>query len=467
MGPFDGRIVLITGAAGGIGAETARILAGLGADLALCDLNGCDALAEELRGIGTGVTMAAFDIRDRAQAEAFIAAQPRLDVIVANAGFCPWDDWTDADWDDTFERVVDINLKGVINVMRPAIARMIMRSDAPALGLVDGDQHHAGEWFSEQTLPPAVPRGRVVALSWDEAYNVFGGRMHRASYVNVPSGQYTFRAIGVAGDDRVTGDQLSLTIVIPPPFWKRFWFWPLVSAGAVTVLASVIFAFYRSRAKRAVERLRFQNTLEKDRIRIARDMHDDLGSRLTFINMSAAMARRELETSPDNARRHLARVTASARELVGAMDDLVWAVDPAHDSLDDLASHIARLADDMFRDSSVRCRLEIPSDLPPLPLGSDFRHHIALAVKEAMHNVLRHAGPCEAFVSLEFDGSMLRVTVRDTGVGLAVDAADRSRHGLDNLVGRLREIGGACEIESSAGVGTCVVLRCPVARESL
>lgn len=130
---FEGKTVLITGAAGGIGAETARILSGLGADLALCDLDGCYDLANELRDIGTGVATAAFDIRDRAQAEAFIGAQPRLDAIVANAGFCPWDDWNDGDWDDTFDRVVDINLKGVINVMRPALARMIAQKHGKAV----------------------------------------------------------------------------------------------------------------------------------------------------------------------------------------------------------------------------------------------------------------------------------------------------------------------------------------------
>lgn len=254
-----------------------------------------------------------------------------------------------------------------------------------------------------------------------------------------------------------------MPVLINPPFWQRLWFWPGIAAGLVAMVSGVVFTFHRQRAKRSMDRLRFQNALEKDRTRIARDMHDDLGTRVTFINLSAALARSELENSPDNARRHLAKMTESARELVVAMDDLVWAVDPANDTLDDLASHITCLADEMFRDSSVRCRLDIPSRLPPLALGTEFRHHVALAVKESLHNVLRHAGPCEAFLSLAFDGDTLRITIRDTGAGFDLSSDDKG-HGLDNLAGRLKELGGICTIDSSPGGGTCVVLSCPIAK---
>lgn len=130
---FSGKTVLLTGAAGGVGAQTARILAGLGARLALCDRAGCAALAEELRADGAEVVTATFDIRDRARAEAFISDQSRLDAVVANAGFCPWDDWHDDDWDQAFDEVTGINLKGVMNVMRPALDRMMAQGHGKAV----------------------------------------------------------------------------------------------------------------------------------------------------------------------------------------------------------------------------------------------------------------------------------------------------------------------------------------------
>ncbi len=345
----------------------------------------------------------------------------------------------------------------------PAIARLIIRAGHPAIGLVDGDQARDGEWSTVQDLVPAARRGGTFVLSWDEVFNVIDGDTRRATYINVPPGRYTFRAMGLAGNGEESGDSLSLSLLIQPPFWQRLWFWPAIAAGIVAMVSGAILSSHRQRAKRAMERLRFQNALEKDRTRIARDLHDDLGTRVTFINMSAALAQRDIDHSPDNTRRHLAKMSESARDLVVAMDDLVWAVDPAHDTLDDLASHLSSLADELFSDSSIRCRLDIPALLPPLPLGSEFRHHVALAVKEALHNVLRHAGPCEVFLSLAFDGDTLQITIRDTGRGFDL-AADPKGYGLDNLAGRFKEIGGSCTINSSPGGGTRIVLSCPVAQ---
>ena len=343
----------------------------------------------------------------------------------------------------------------------PAIARMIMRTPRPGIGLVDGDQSKYGEWSSVQEINPKARRSNTYSLSWYEAFNVIGGSTHRATYVNVPPGKYTFRAIGLAGDTAEAGDELALTILIPPPFWEQFWFWPAVTAGSVGLLAAAIFMRHRQRAKRTLERLKFQNALEKDRTRIARDMHDDLGTRVTFINMSAALAQRDIEKAPENARRHIAKMNESTRDLIVAMDDLVWAVDPSHDTLDHLASHLARMADEMFGNTPVRCRLDIPSFLPSLPLGSEVRHHIALAVKESFHNALCHAGPCEVFFSLRYDGREIHLTIRDTGIGFDLETGNRG-HGLDNLASRFKEIGGTCRIDSSPGGGTCIVLSCRV-----
>lgn len=341
----------------------------------------------------------------------------------------------------------------------PAIARLVMTPERTLLGLVDGDQEKNGEWSSIQKVSPPGGNGGTFMLSWDEAYNVIGGSIHRATYVNVPPGNYTFRAIGLAGDLLPKGDGISLQVFIAPPFWERRWFGPVLAAGTVALLAAGLFVRHRRRAKLRLERLRFENALELDRTRIARDLHDDLGTRVTVLNMTAALATRDLEADPAKARRHLEVMAGSARELVAAMDDLVWAVDPAHDTLDHLASHLTRLAEEMFRDSPVRCRLDIPALLPARPLGADFRHHVALAVKESLHNVLRHAGPCEVFLALEYDGEMLALTIRDTGRGFD-PAAPPEGHGLSNAPARIREIGGSYAIDSAPGRGTCIFIRC-------
>jgi signal transduction histidine kinase len=339
----------------------------------------------------------------------------------------------------------------------PSIARVMFRSGSAFLTLVDGDQHHDGEWSSIKPLLPH--QGGVLVLSWEDAYNVSSGSLHRATYVNVPPGNYTFRAVGLAEGTDLLGDGVSLPIVIEPPFWERPWFGPVLAAGSVALVAAGIVARLRRRARQRLEVLRFQNALEQDRTRIARDLHDDLGTRVTVLNMTAALAKRDLERDPAKTHRHLDKMTDAARDMVVALDDLVWAVDPAHDTLDHLASHLTRLAEEIFRDSPVRCRLDIPAVLPARPLGAEFRHHLALAVKESLHNVLQHAGPCEVFLSLEYDGERIAVTIRDTGRGFD-PKAHGDGHGLSNTPERVREIGGSYAIDSSPGRGTCIVIIC-------
>ncbi len=350
----------------------------------------------------------------------------------------------------------------------PAIARVVMYLDNPtrlkrdvALALVDSEQGEYGMWESVRKLTPAMEEAGMLVVSWSETYNVIPGTLHRASYVNVPSGNFTFRAIGLSHSHGPMAASISLPIHIPPPFWQRAWFWPLVTSSVVALIALAIYRDSRRRARRKLREIRFQHTLERDRTRIARDMHDDLGTRITVLTASASLARHEIDRDPERSRDLLDTVTKSARELVVAMDGLVWAVDPAHDSLDQFASHLTRMAEEILRDSPIRVRLHIPPELPHLRLDSNFRHNLALAAKESLHNALKHAGPCEIHLSLDYDGTRIVIEIRDTGRGFKAGGVS-ARHGLANLSNRLADLGGTCVITSSPGQGTLIRFDCPL-----
>ena len=163
------------------------------------------------------------------------------------------------------------------------------------------------------------------------------------------------------------------------------------------------------------------------------------------------------------------RIYDTARELTRAMDEIVWAVNPKFDSLDSLANYLGKFANDYLRAVGIRCRLNIPVQLPSWPLTSEVRHNLFLAFKETLHNIVKHAAASEVKVTLDLDSVGFVLTVEDNGRGfdpdkLAQEAPtqlDRIEHGLglSNIERRLAEIGGACRIQSSPGNGTRVKLQ--------
>lgn len=347
----------------------------------------------------------------------------------------------------------------------PAIARLVIRPETRAIGLVDGQQTATGTWTAVLPLPIISPDGCAVLLSWAEAYDIVGGCSYRASYLNIPPGSYHFRAIAVMRNPAPASTLLELPILVRSPLWETPWFRPAAAAAAVGLIALVMLQTYRRRALSRFSELNLRHTLERDRARIARDMHDDLGTRVSCLIMGTSLVQRDLERDPVATRRQLARMGSAAHDLATAMGELVWAVDPANDTLDQLASHLVGLAQDIFRDDRFRLRLKVTPDLPHLPLHSEFRHHFSLAVKEALHNVFKHAGPCDVSLEVKRDGNEFTTIVQDTGAGFD-PSIPAEGNGLLNLHSRLAELGGICLVQSCLGGGTTVTLSCSLAHQS-
>jgi signal transduction histidine kinase len=335
------------------------------------------------------------------------------------------------------------------------------------LALLDGSGTRSGWWKTSLPLPPEDISQEVTQLSWYQAYSVIGGSTRQATYVNVPPGDYTFRVLGSAGSEETPSvGNHAFAIRVPAPFWLRPWFAPAAAALVVGLASALVLLRIQQRGRLSLEKARFQTALEKDRTRIARDMHDDLGARATVINMTAALAGQSLTKSPEKTPQHLKKMQDITRNLVVAMDSLVWAVDPAYDTLDALGTHFTRLAEELYHDSDMRCRLDIPSVLPHLSIRSEFRHHLSLAVKEALHNSLQHSGGTEVSFQLTFDEPTRQLTmvIVDNGKGFDpknLPNPNKTSGGVKNLPQRMAELGGSC-VFASANPGTVVRLTCRI-----
>jgi signal transduction histidine kinase len=260
----------------------------------------------------------------------------------------------------------------------------------------------------------------------------------------------------------------SLAITMLPYFWQTAWFRGLVLAGLLLLAGGGAWYGTRRRMSRKLERVERQRALERERTRIAKDIHDDLGASLTRINLLSQSARRGMEDGPQTLK-NLDQICTTARQLTRAMDEIVWAVDPQHDTLDSLASYLGILIHEQTADSGIRCRLDFPVHLPVWPVTAEVRHNLYLAFKEALHNVVKHSGATEVHIAFALQPAGFAVTISDNGRGFdaAASPAGRAhRNGLVNMRQRLSEIGGYCAIESRPGQGTQVIFSLPMREQA-
>jgi signal transduction histidine kinase len=215
--------------------------------------------------------------------------------------------------------------------------------------------------------------------------------------------------------------------------------------------------FVWHRMRREMVRLKHQRALEQERLRIAHDIHDDLGARVTQISLLSAMAQ-ENPAFPDKARADFDKVSKMSRELVSALYETVWAVNPENDNLEALGNYLCQMVKQLCEPTMLRCRFHV-LDLPPdVQVSSQTRHNISLAVKEAVHNLIKHAKASGVTVRMAFAAGILEVSIHDDGSGFQ-PAESIPGNGLSNMKQRLQNIGGSCLVESRPGQGTTVRLR--------
>jgi signal transduction histidine kinase len=286
------------------------------------------------------------------------------------------------------------------------------------------------------------------------------------------TGVYVGKAATWSEGNKPSGFELILSspsqlIVLSQPSWwtpKRLLVmvgWLLVVLTLATVWISQLRRLVEQRTRQlhreirereAVER---ERALETERSRIARDLHDDLGSSLTEIGALASTGQRSGRQEELTAL--FRAIAAKARGLVTTLDVIVWTVDPEHNSLESAADYLSDFASDYLSHSGIVCRFDIPVTLPSIVLDGRLRHDLLLAVKETLNNVVRHAQATEVVFRIAFAENLLQIIIADNGKGF--DAKKKQGgNGLKNLPLRLSKIGGRYDIESSVGKGTTITI---------
>jgi signal transduction histidine kinase len=343
---------------------------------------------------------------------------------------------------------------------RPSMAKIVRFGQEPqttAFAILDEDPTCHGEWHNILETAPVVKTGDSLVVEWNEMYTMGSGTYHTAIYDSLPAGHYRFRVRGLDAMGVLTGVETSVGVVVPAPYWTMPWFWGLTVIGITVLVLGISRYFVWHRMRLEMVRIKHQRALEQERLRIAHDIHDDLGARVTQISLLSAMAH-ENATFPDKARADFDKISKMSRELVAALYETVWAVNPENDNLEAQGNYLCQMVNQLCERTPIRCRFNVLGLPHEIQVSSQTRHNINMAVKEAVHNVIKHSDASEISVRMAYEAGILNISVEDNGAGFPQEARVGG-HGINNMKQRLANIGGTCYIESKPGKGTTVLMR--------
>ena len=361
-------------------------------------------------------------------------------------------------WFPTMEGIAMVDPRAVPAL--PASARVFLEElrannqplplqNGATIRLPVGDRDVEFRFTAPILTVPELARFRYQLVGYDAKLS-WSISERTVRYPRLPPGHYRF-LVRARDRDGALSEPATAHVIVPEYFWELGAVrWGLVAA-AITGAGLVVYLSGKRRTARQLQEQERRHTIERERARIARDIHDDIGAGLTEMALLSDLA----QTDPSGD--HLERIFRRSRDLAQSLDEIVWAINPRHDTLEGLLTYLAEFMQGFLTAAGLACRLDLPRDPPNLVLHSNIRHHLCLAVKEVLNNAVKHAGATEIQLRVEVLRQELTITITDNGSGFT-GPAPAGHDGLENLQTRLREMNGAVRIRSTPGVGTRIEL---------
>ena len=286
---------------------------------------------------------------------------------------------------------------------------------------------------------------------------VDGGLERRASYSRLAEGTYQFlvRACNSGGTWSAPG--AGLTFTVTPFFWQNWWFWLAVVLLFTSAVVTVVRLVLLRQLRLKVQALERQSALDRERTRIARDIHDDIGNLLTQVTLLSSLTLRD-RGEPEKTGEHVQQISSTVEQVTNSLDEIVWAVNPRNDTLPQLIDYIGQFTVGFLQTAGIRGQVDLPDHPPHRVVPADVRHNVFLAVKEALNNVARHSGATEVHLRITTTEQKLELSIQDNGRSFDVVSANGSGNGLRNIRQRMDELGGRLDVESKPGIGTRITL---------
>ena len=287
--------------------------------------------------------------------------------------------------------------------------------------------------------------------------------MRTVRFPKLPPGRYRF-LVKASNEDGVWSPQpAAVSIEVLPPFWKTWWFQTTIVLALVGLIIGIVYFISTQKLSRQLALLRQQEALEKERSRIARDLHDQLGANLTQVALLGEMVEADKEM-PTEVEGYAQQISRTARETSTALDEIVWAANPSNDTLEGLVTYACKYAQDYLALAGLRYRLDVPAQLPESNIAPDLRHNVFLAFKESVNNVVKHAKATEVKIRVRLEANKFTIEIEDDGRGPGDAPKKTGRNGLRNMRKRMEDVGGKFTMTAGAERGTIVRLASPITK---
>ncbi|MGN7723432.1 ligand-binding sensor domain-containing protein [Chitinophaga sp. 22620] len=286
---------------------------------------------------------------------------------------------------------------------------------------------------------------------------LMAGNQSMARYTNLRPGSYIFKVKACNNDEVWNTEPTTLQIVIRIPFWQSLWFrfLLLLLVLGIAYYFSALYLDYKIRNEKL--KLEKEQAVDQERARISSDMHDDLGSGLSTIRLLSEIAKRKIKDTGQT--KEIERISEAAGELVDKMSEIIWAMNSSNDSLANLIAYMRSFAADFLEHAHIQHHFIIPENIPNVKLSGGTRRHIYLAVKESLHNVVKHSQASEVIIEVKVFKNMT-IMLKDNGKGFDPEKVRLFGNGLKNIEKRMQQVGGQADIISQNG--TTVFLDIPL-----
>ncbi|MBC7946785.1 MAG: hypothetical protein H7Y42_02815 [Chitinophagaceae bacterium] len=278
------------------------------------------------------------------------------------------------------------------------------------------------------------------------------------SLLNLSPGRYDLRVKAFFHSTTYPPKETSFGFTILPPWWQTWWFRLGMALAGILALGLIVRNYYIHKLNAQRSRLEKKQAIEKERTRIATDMHDDLGaglSRIKFLSETIGIKRQQQQPIEED----ISKIREYSHEMIDKMGEIVWALNEKNDSISDLLSYTRSYAAEYLAQNGIKCSTQFPETLPSIFVSGEYRRNVFLAVKEILHNVVKHSRAEHVQFIVTMD-TLLTIQIQDDGIGFIPANARPYSNGLTNIRKRMTEMGGTMTIRNENG--TVILLTAPI-----